>query len=150
MNCIHFLSDISAFAFRALDLLSEYGQDGVLIVCEDQATIPTEILKNIPWQELSVVNCLDSSLLPEKKAVILLYTDPIVLTKNLLSLRKTQDVSVLAFQTEFYFSRRPVFIQSIPKSGTHLMAECLKAFGYRAPPSFDLSSAQRPRSRDVL
>ena len=51
---------------------------------------------------------------------------------------------VWAPKTRHYFKSRPVFVQSVPKSGTHVVFECLKAFGYAEPPSLDLPHFDAP------
>lgn len=65
--------------------------------------------------------------------LFVLEKDAVRLTKILLLLQNCSNVTVLAYETEFYFKNRPVFVQSIPKSGTHLLVQCMQAFGYRSP-----------------
>jgi len=40
--------------------------------------------------------------------------------------------------TGHYCKNRPVFINSIPKGGTHLLFECVRAMGFEEPPTLDL------------
>ena len=40
------------------------------------------------------------------------------------------DVTVIAAITDHYWNRRPLFLISIPKAGTHLLTELAHAFGY--------------------
>jgi hypothetical protein len=42
------------------------------------------------------------------------------------------DVTVIAAITDHYWNRRPLFLISIPKSGTHLLTELAHAFGYQS------------------
>ena len=60
------------------------------------------------------------------------------LSRTLTRLRSLCSAFVWAPKTSHYFKSRPVFVQSVPKSGTHIVFECLKAFGYAEPPSLDL------------
>ena len=64
--------------------------------------------------------------------------DARVLSACLTQFVDKRDVFVWCPKTAHYFKTRPVFVQSIPKSGTHVVFECLKAFGFAAPPSLDL------------
>ncbi|WP_165673375.1 hypothetical protein [Metapseudomonas otitidis] len=61
------------------------------------------------------------------------------LAEQLLTCVSLQDVSILAPITDHHFSRRPLFLISIPKSGTHLLYELAQALGYNPgviPPEF--------------
>ena len=60
------------------------------------------------------------------------------LSRTLTRLGNVPGAFVWAPRTSHYFRSRPVFVQSVPKSGTHIVFECLKAFGYAEPPSLDL------------
>jgi len=53
------------------------------------------------------------------------------LAEQLLSCVGMSDVSLLAPITDHHFSRRPLFLVSIPKSGTHLLYELARALGYQ-------------------
>jgi len=65
-------------------------------------------------------------------------SDAVKLSRSLTRLGNLRGAFVWAPRTSHYFKSRPVFVQSVPKSGTHIVFECLKAFGYAAPPSLDL------------
>ena len=65
-------------------------------------------------------------------------SDPVKLSRSLTRLGNLRSGLVWAPKTSHYFKSRPVFVQSVPKSGTHIVFECLKAFGYAEPPSLDL------------
>ena len=64
--------------------------------------------------------------------------DAAKLSRTLTRLGNLPGAFVWAPRTSHYFRSRPVFVQSVPKSGTHIVFECLKAFGYAEPPSLDL------------
>lgn len=57
-------------------------------------------------------------------------TDGERLAAQLLSCVGLRNVTVLAPITDLHFSRRPLFLISIPKSGTHLLYELARALGY--------------------
>ena len=65
-------------------------------------------------------------------------SDSTKLSGLLTRLTRVAGMFVWAPKTTHYFKSRPVFVQSVPKSGTHVVFECLKAFGYAEPPSLDL------------
>lgn len=54
------------------------------------------------------------------------------LSKQLLSCVDQDNVVILAPITDWHFSRKPLFVVSIPKSGTHLVYELAGALGYHA------------------
>lgn len=62
--------------------------------------------------------------------VLLLENDPETLSRQLLDLVDVPKLLVIAPQTAHYWSQRPLYLISIPKSGTHLLYELAKAFGY--------------------
>lgn len=57
-------------------------------------------------------------------------TDGERLAAQLITCVGLRDVTVLAPITDQHFSRRPLFLISIPKSGTHLLYELARALGY--------------------
>lgn len=79
------------------------------------------------------------------RAVLLLGTDEHWLQRQLMCLKDAANVHVCAAITPLYQTHRPVLVQSVPKSGTHLLMECLRGMGFRDPPSTDL-----PSPNDVL
>lgn len=64
------------------------------------------------------------------------------LTSTLLEYSLRMDCTICAPITNHYYSNRPLLIQSIPKSGTHLLFQCAEELGYLPPPSLDLPSLQ--------
>src|SRR3989338_1801773 len=70
--------------------------------------------------------------------VFLYFQDPEKLSRELINLRSRQDILVIAPKTDHFYANRQVFVNSIPKSGTHMVFELLKAFGYSEPESYEL------------
>lgn len=67
----------------------------------------------------------------EDPCIVLLHENPSDLSGALLRLLDLPGGSVIAPITSHYWKRKPLFMISIPKSGTHLMYELVSAFGYR-------------------
>jgi len=63
--------------------------------------------------------------------VLLLENDPDALSRQLLDLVDVPGLLIIATQTAYHWSQRPLYLISIPKSGTHLLYELANAFGYR-------------------
>ncbi|MBV8537571.1 MAG: DUF4604 domain-containing protein [Alphaproteobacteria bacterium] len=57
-------------------------------------------------------------------------TDGERMTAALMGYVDRAEVTVIAAITDHYWNRRPLFLISIPKSGTHLLSELAYAFGY--------------------
>lgn len=72
----------------------------------------------------------DGALRPDL-LIVLLHEDPSQLSNALLQLIDLPGGTVIAPITSHYWKRRPLFLISIPKSGTHLVYELASAFGYR-------------------
>jgi hypothetical protein len=62
--------------------------------------------------------------------IVLLHENPSDLSQALFGLIDLPGGSVVAPITDHYWQRRPLFLISIPKSGTHLVYELVSAFGY--------------------
>jgi hypothetical protein len=71
---------------------------------------------------------IDSS---ETQVIVFTETSGKLLSAQLLNCVGLDQVIVLAPITDWHFSRRPLFLVSIPKSGTHLLYEFVEALGYR-------------------
>lgn len=69
---------------------------------------------------------------PGPKAVVFGETDGEKLGDRLVSCVGLDDVAVLAPITDWHFTRKPLFLVSIPKAGTHLLYELAHALGYDA------------------
>jgi hypothetical protein len=63
-------------------------------------------------------------------AILVLPAGAEALGTALLQLLDLDCGTVIIPQTEWYFKNRPLFLISIPKSGTHLLYELVRAFGY--------------------
>ncbi len=70
--------------------------------------------------------------IPTHCVLILTETDEERLANQLLACIDCTDLTILAPITARHFSRKPLFIVSIPKGGTHLVYELAKALGYSA------------------
>jgi hypothetical protein len=71
--------------------------------------------------------------------VILTETGGAALQTELLRFAELQNITLLAPITDWHFSQQPLFLISIPKAGTHLIYELVRAFGYHTggePPEF--------------
>ena len=71
-----------------------------------------------------------SSKKKKKQLLILTEKSGEELSKQLLSCVDLDNVVIVAPITDWHFSQKPLFLVSIPKSGTHLLYELVKAFGY--------------------
>lgn len=60
------------------------------------------------------------------------------LSMRLLEYAKWDQCIIVCPITAHYFKERPLLIESVPKSGTHMLFEYAKAFGYNNPPSLNL------------
>src|SRR5262245_47830791 len=78
-------------------------------------------------------------------AVLLFGSDPFEVSHALMSYADLSAGWVCAPATAHSGTNRALFVNSIPKSGTHLLFECARAFGFRSPPSLDL-----PRAEDEM
>ena len=63
---------------------------------------------------------------------LVLETDAEALSGALMEFVGFEDAVVLAPMSDHYFANRPLFLISIPKSGTHLLYELAHVFGYKA------------------
>ncbi len=67
-----------------------------------------------------------------EKTLLLIFTEKSgeELSGQLLSFIDVNNVVVVAPVTDWHFSQKPLFLVSIPKAGTHLIYELVKALGY--------------------
>ncbi len=98
------------------------------------------------WEEIAPgsVTPVHSSRLPSllseggephgRRMFIIDVDDAARLSRLLVLLNGARDVDVFAPVTGHYWRRRPVFMNSVPKCGTHLLSTCLEAMGLQAPP----------------
>lgn len=61
---------------------------------------------------------------------VLCETDGARLGAALMDYIDRPDVTIIAAMTDWHWNRRPLFLISIPKAGTHLLTELVHAFGY--------------------
>lgn len=64
------------------------------------------------------------------RLVVLLEEDAVALSQQLMACVDADDIAVVAPLTAHYWRRRPLYLVSIPKGGTHLLYELAQAFGY--------------------
>ena len=82
--------------------------------------------------ELNCIETFDGDY-PIKDDHIIVFTQisGALLSKQLMTCIELDDVMVLAPITDWHYSRKPLFLVSIPKAGTHLVYELAKGLGYR-------------------
>lgn len=64
------------------------------------------------------------------RVVVVLHDDPALLQSVLDEYLDSSDVTLFCLKTAWYGQNRPVFLTSIPKSGTHLMFGLLESLGF--------------------
>lgn len=60
--------------------------------------------------------------------------DAVQLSRLLVLFHASRGVDLFVPKTRHYYKNRPVFINSVPKCGTHLLSSCLEAMGLAPPP----------------
>lgn len=83
-----------------------------------------------PEARAAGVSAADASFTPD--AIFLFDQEPADLSGRLLEFLDLQSGHIVAPRTGHHFESRPLFLISIPKSGTHLLYELAEAFGYQA------------------
>ncbi|MCE5327924.1 MAG: sulfotransferase domain-containing protein [Planctomycetaceae bacterium] len=81
---------------------------------------------------------------PEAAAVMIFGDDAVDVSKRLAGHATDRGGLIIAPITAHYWRRRPAFINSIPKSGTHLLIELMRALGYSDPPRQDMPDSDGP------
>lgn len=66
------------------------------------------------------------------EATLLFLPEGNALAHSLRDYLDLQEGVVVAPITEYYFKNKPLFVISVPKSGTHLLMELVRAFNYKA------------------
>ena len=99
----------------------------------------------------AIMDCTDAAAAAQgRDGLFCAVSDAARLSRSLTRLGNLRGAFVWAPKTSHYFRSRPVFVQSIPKSGTHIVFECLKALGYAEPPSLDLPDFDAPLADGVF
>jgi len=126
-----------------VDLFKSQGRRSAAICTDWAGTDTVQLLiaefarHNLPAP--AIADCSDAAAAAQgRDGLFCAISDPMRLSKSLTRLGHLRGGFVWAPKTSHYFRSRPVFVQSVPKSGTHIVFECLKAFGYAEPPSLDL------------
>ncbi|HZB90605.1 MAG TPA: hypothetical protein VE397_04135 [Stellaceae bacterium] len=101
---------------------------------------------NLDWERIKggPVLSAHSSMLPSllsaegererRRTFIIDGDDPVQLSRLLVLFHASRGVDLFAPKTRHYYKNRPVFINSVPKCGTHLLSTCLEAMGFAPPP----------------
>lgn len=92
--------------------------------------VTRQINARFPGVNIDVGDDADGAANPAS-VVVVCETDGERMTEVLMRYVDRPHVTVIAAITNHYWNRRPVFLISIPKAGTHLIIELLGAFGYR-------------------
>ncbi len=138
---------------EAVELFNSQGRRSATIL-SDGATTLAELLAaeftrhHLPAPVIAGADAVSKT--ADRDGLFLAVNDPAKLSRLLTSLAKATGMFVWAPKTRHFFKSRPVFVQSVPKSGTHVVFECLKAFGYAEPPSLDLPQFDAPLEDGVF
>ena len=126
-----------------IDLFKSQGRRSAAICTDWADTDIAQLLiaefarHNLPAPAIS--DCSDAAAAAQgRDGLFCAVSDPVKLSRSLTHLGNLRSAFVWGPKTSHHFKSRPVFVQSVPKSGTHIVFECLKAFGYAEPPSLDL------------
>jgi hypothetical protein len=126
---------------KALDRFKDQGRRSLAICTGEHGDIAELIVREAGQRQVPHVLVRPDDIRPAAAAhdgVFIATADPPALSSVLTRLADATDLFVWAPRTRHFFQARPVFVQSIPKSGTHVLFEVLKAFGYAEPPNLDL------------
>lgn len=93
------------------------------------------------YPKSDVATIEDLAQLPQNAIVLVFEARGEVLQNILMSFLDAGDLTVIAPETDWHFSRRPLFLITIPKAGTHLLYGLVEAFGYRR----DITTEGQPR-----
>ncbi len=127
---------------EAIDLFKNQGRRSATIFCDGSGRAVPDVLMTefarhgLPAPSLSY--SVDAANATGRDGLFFATEDVPRLSSSLTRLGNARDLFVWAPKTRHYFKSRPAFVQSVPKAGTHVVFECLKAFGYLEPPSLDL------------
>ena len=119
-------------AFR--DLLSPLWADGVRRIRLVGDNALATALAEADWMRGIAVErdiALDDEGAVETQVIVFTETAGEKLSAQLLSCVDRDHVVIVAPVTDWHFSKKPLFLVSIPKAGTHLLYELAKALGYQ-------------------
>ncbi len=97
---------------------------------DDRAANYVEVV-TLRYPDVDVATIADAGQLSGDAIVLIFETDGEALQNALMSFVDADDVTVVAPVTDWHFSRRPLYLITIPKAGTHLLYGLVEAFGYR-------------------
>jgi len=133
---------------EAIELFKSQGRRRAAVFSEGATALADLLVAEFPRHDLPAAVITDSldtvSTAGGQDGLFLAVSDLPKLSGLLTRLTRAAGTFVWAPKTGHYFKSRPVFVQSVPKSGTHVVFECLKAFGYAEPPTLDLPHFNAP------
>ena len=133
---------------EAIELFKSQGRRQAAIFSDGTTALAELLVAEFTRHHLPAPMITDSSdsatTAEARDGLFVAVSDSTKLSGLLTRLTRAAGMFVWAPKTTHYFKSRPVFVQSVPKSGTHVVFECLKAFGYAEPPSLDLPHFDAP------
>lgn len=122
INTLHCLSSEKNFSFY---VLGSHPVINDLLMESKNLKIPIKLIDSIDKELADNLSCANYY-----PCYFLMETDPIALSDLLFQLLDLDRGVVVAPITDRYFKKNILFLISIPKSGTHLLTELVKSFGY--------------------
>lgn len=111
--------------------LEEHPTRAVRIVgTDDRAKNYVDVVR-LRYPKVDVETIADAGRIFEDSIVLVFETNGEALQKVLMSFVDAAGVTVVAPVTDWHYTRRPLYLITIPKSGTHLLYGLVEAFGYR-------------------
>lgn len=138
-----------------IDIFKSQGRRSA-VICVDRSSTDAAALLTAEFARQGLpapttTDCSDVAAVAQSRdGVFFAIDDAARLSKSLTRLGALSSGFVCAPKTAHYFKSRPVFVQSVPKSGTHIVFECLRAFGYADPPSLDMPNFVAPLADGVF
>jgi hypothetical protein len=129
-----YIETLARFLAKGSNKIVVRGQDGII----EQFVAKAKELA--PDAELFCGGESDLKGTTHDTIVFLLETSPSSLSSMLMDYANATVGAVCAPLTEHYMSRRPALVNGIPKAGTHVLFELMRAFGYQEPRSDALPS----------
>ncbi len=109
-----------ASAFLSSAIAGDPGYDGLEFISHSSGNKELAVPDNV--RVVADGECAD--------AVLIFETDPTVLSDIMLEYLNIGHARIIAPRTERYFLDNPLYLISVPKSGTHLLYELAGLFGY--------------------